>query len=120
MLETKQFGFANAKKAAWELGDRVHTMMCDERGLIRTAAPGFESPGVVVVHHDDAGVAGKFGAAGAQIAAGVPFMIGESPDTKTFRIGLFGLDKLKDPTLTAETLKVSLDKAVTSDVKVAA
>jgi len=116
MLETKAFGFDNAHAAAWDLGNRVHKMMCEDKGLIRIAAPGFQAPGVVVVHTSDAGVAAKFGAAGTQIAAGVPFMIGEPPETKTFRIGLFGLDKLKNPQLTADTLKTALDKVVPSDI----
>ena len=68
--------------------------MCDDKGLVSVAAPGFQSPGVVVVHTEDNGVVGKFIAAGTQIAAGVPFMIGEPEGTTTFRIGLFGLDKV--------------------------
>ena len=90
--------------------------MCEEKGLVSVAAPGFQSPGVVVVHTEDSGVVGKFIAAGTQIAAGVPFMIGEPADTKTFRIGLFGLDKLKDTDKTVKTLRDSLEKAVPDDV----
>jgi len=112
MLETKDFGFDNAHAAAWELGARVRKEMCEEKGLLSVAAPGFESPGVVVVHTDDKGVVGKFIEAGTQIAAGVPFMIDEHADTATFRIGLFGLDKLRDPALTAANLKKALDIAV--------
>jgi len=116
MLETKDFGFEKANDAAWDLGRRVHAMMCEEKGLTRVAAPGFQAAGVIVVHTEDAQVAGKFIQAGTQIAAGVPFMIGEPADTKTFRIGLFGLDKLKDPEKTADTLRSSLEKAVPDDV----
>jgi len=72
----------------------------------------FEAPGVVVVHHEDGDVAGKFVQAGTQIAAGVPFMIGEHEDTKTFRIGLFGLDKLADPQKTLGHLKDAFEHAV--------
>merc|ERR1719329_1524150 len=108
MLETKEFGFKRSTDHAWELGKLVHQMMCKDMGLVRIAAPGFEAPGVVVVHHDDGAVAAKFIANGVQIAAGVPFKIGE-PDLKTFRIGLFGLDKLENPTKTADVLKKSLD-----------
>jgi len=100
MLETKAFGFQRAHEAANELGQLVHKMMCDDKGLVRVAAPGFQAPGVVVVHTSDGGVAAKFIKAGTQIAAGVPFMIGEPDATKTFRIGLFGLDKLQDPART--------------------
>jgi len=116
MLETKAFGFQKAAQSAWDLGNRVRNMMCNCKGLVSVSAPGFEAPGVVVVHTADAAVAGKFVQAGTQIAAGVPFMIGENSDTKTFRIGLFGLDKIKDPERTAGILKGALDHAVPEDV----
>ena len=116
MHETRMFGFERASRTAWELGSMVRAIMTEEKGLKSVAAPGFQAPGVVVVHTEDAGVAGKFIAAGTQIAAGVPFMIDEPKDTKTFRIGLFGLDKLKDPEKTADTLRSSLEKAVPDDV----
>ena len=62
------------------------------------AAEGFGAPGVVVCYTDDAGVqnGSKFGAAGMQIAAGVPLAVDEPADFSTFRIGLFGIDKLRD------------------------
>merc|ERR1719482_1791633 len=116
MLETKRFGFETATENAWELGRAVREFMCEEKGLVSVSAPGFQAPGVVVVHTTDSSVAGKFVASGTQIAAGVPFMIGEPSDTKTFRIGLFGLDKLKNPAKTAGLLRVSLDQAVPDDV----
>jgi aspartate aminotransferase-like enzyme len=116
MMETRDFGFDNANDAAWDLGRKVHSMMCEEKGLTRVAAPGYQAAGVIVVHTEDAQVAGKFIQAGTQIAAGVPFMIGEPADTKTFRIGLFGLDKLKDTDKTVKTLRDSLEKAVPDDV----
>ena len=112
MLETKDFGFQKAHDAAWELGGRVREYMCEEKGLVSVAAPGFQSPGVVVVHTEDSGVVGKFIAAGTQIAAGVPFMIGEPEGTTTFRIGLFGLDKLRDPAVTTDNLKKAMEVAV--------
>jgi aspartate aminotransferase-like enzyme len=116
MLETKEFGFQTAMDHAWELGGMVRKMMCDEKGLVSVAAPGFQAPGVVVVHTQDGSVAGKFIQAGTQIAAGVPFMIDEPSDTKTFRIGLFGLDKIKNPEKTAGILSDALDKAVPEEV----
>jgi len=112
MLETKDFGFDRAHDAAWELGTNVRKLMCEEKGLVSVAAPGFESPGVVVVHTEDSAVVGKFIAAGTQIAAGVPFMIDEPEGTTTFRIGLFGLDKLRDPEVTTANLKRAMDVAV--------
>ena len=108
---TKDYGFKKVADQAWQLGGQVRELFA-ERGLVSVAAPGYQAPGVVVVHHDDAAVAGKFGAAGTQIAAGVPFMIGEAEGTTTFRIGLFGIDKLVDPTVTTQKLKVALDVAV--------
>merc|ERR1719305_1053314 len=116
MLETQAFGFDKASAHAWELGGIVRSMMCEEKGLVSVAAPGYQAPGVVVVNSLDAAVAAKFIKAGTQIAAGVPFMIGEPSDTKTFRIGLFGLDKLRDPMKTATLLRGSLDQAVPDDV----
>jgi aspartate aminotransferase-like enzyme len=91
---------------------QVRKYMCEEKGLVSVAAPGFESPGVVVVHTEDSGVVGKFIAAGTQIAAGVPFMIDEPEGTTTFRIGLFGLDKLREPSVTTANLKRAMDVAV--------
>jgi aspartate aminotransferase-like enzyme len=38
----------------------------------------------------------KFAARGLQIAAGVPLKCDEPEDFQTFRVGLFGLDKLGD------------------------
>jgi aspartate aminotransferase-like enzyme len=116
MLETQQFGFQNATDKAWELGGLVRKMMCEEKGLVSVAAPGYQAPGVVVVHTSDSAIPGKFIKAGTQIAAGVPFMIGEPSDTKTFRIGLFGLDKLKNPTKTAGVLNAALEQAVPDEV----
>jgi len=120
MKETMDRGVDVVEAQAWELGRQVRSYMCEEKGLVSVAAPGFEAPGVVVVHHDDAGVAAKFLGAGTQIAAGVPFMIGEPEGTRTFRIGLFGLDKLKDPTLTTNNLLKALDVAVPDAEPVAA
>jgi aspartate aminotransferase-like enzyme len=112
MVETRRFGHDRARDAAWDLGRRVRAYLCGEKGLVSVAAPGFEAPGVVVVHTHDAAVAGKFGAVGVQIAAGVPFMVGEPAGTKTFRIGLFGLDKLADPAQTVTNLKAACDQAL--------
>lgn len=115
MRETQAVGWQKAQGQAWELGRQTRQMFKD-KGLVSVAAEGFEAPGVVVVHHDDAGVAGKFAAAGTQIAAGVPFMIGEPAGTVTFRIGLFGLEKLADPAKTVANLKKAVDVAIQGDV----
>ena len=109
MMETKDFGFEKARSSAWQLGKLVRDYMCNEKGLVSVSADGYQAPGVVVVHHEDAGVANKFIKAGTQIAAGVPFMIGEPSDTKTFRIGLFGLDKLMNVDRTVSNFEIALD-----------
>ncbi|MBN2628917.1 MAG: alanine--glyoxylate aminotransferase family protein [Rhodobacteraceae bacterium] len=97
MLETKAMGFAAAKAAQWELGTVVRALLA-ARGVRSVAAEGFQAPGVVVSYTDDPGVqtGAKFRQQGLQIAAGVPLQVGEGAAFKTFRIGLFGLDKLAD------------------------
>lgn len=97
MLETKAMGFAEAKAAQWALGRGVRALMA-AKGVASVAAEGFEAPGVVVSYTDDPAIqsGAKFREQGLQIAAGVPLQVGEGPTFKTFRIGLFGLDKLKD------------------------
>ncbi|MFN3724365.1 MAG: aminotransferase class V-fold PLP-dependent enzyme [Paracoccaceae bacterium] len=97
MAETREMGFEAAKAAQWELGRAVRTLLADKR-VRSVAAEGFEAPGVVVSYTDDPAVqsGAKFREQGLQIAAGVPLQVGEGEAFKTFRIGLFGLDKLKD------------------------
>ena len=110
MQETAAFGFDRAKAAQQELGDRVRALLAQE-GIRSVAAPGFESPGVVVCYTDDmewhSGRA--FAAQGLQIAAGVPLAIDEPADFRTFRIGLFGIDKLKDVDRAVLGLERALD-----------
>ncbi|MBP9183305.1 MAG: alanine--glyoxylate aminotransferase family protein [Fuscovulum sp.] len=97
MAETKAMGFEAAKAAQWALGRAVRAMF-EGRGVASVAAEGFKAPGVVVSYTDDPAVqsGAKFREQGLQIAAGVPLQVGEGPEFRTFRIGLFGLDKLKD------------------------
>lgn len=97
MLETKELGFERLRDAQWELGTKVRTMLA-ARGIKSVAAEGFGAPGVVVSYTNDPGVqnGSKFAAQGLQIAAGVPLMCDEPADYSTFRLGLFGLDKLTD------------------------
>lgn len=97
MLETKAIGFEKVKAAQIELGRKVRSLL-DENGFASVAAPGFEAPGVVVCYTDDPDLktGKKFAAAGMQIAAGVPLQCDEPEDFQTFRIGLFGLDKLEN------------------------
>jgi aspartate aminotransferase-like enzyme len=97
MMETRAFGFENARAAQWEQGLAVRAMLA-QRGIRSVAAEGFQAPGVVVSFTDDPDIqsARKFAAHGLQIAAGVPLQCDEGPDYRSFRLGLFGLDKLKD------------------------
>jgi aspartate aminotransferase-like enzyme len=113
MLETKADGFEQVRGRQIELGRRVRALMA-EKGFRSVAAPGFEAPGVVVCHTDDDGIhsGSKFAAQGLQIAAGVPLMCDEPKDFKTFRVGLFGLDKLHDIDGTVARLEKALDAIV--------
>lgn len=113
MLETQAVGFEITKEKTWELGDLVNNLF-KNKGLVRVAAPGFEAPGVIVLHQNDAEMVAKFRKTGVQVAAGVPFMIGEPKATQTFRVGLFGLDKLKDPHLTTAVLGDALESALSA------
>lgn len=95
MRETESYGFEKVRSEQQELGDRVRALLAD-KGIQSTAAPGFEAPGVVVCYTDDVGMStgSKFAQQGMQIAAGVPLQCDEPDDFRTFRLGLFGLDKL--------------------------
>lgn len=97
MMETKAFGFEKARDAQWEQGKAVRRML-EQRGIKSVAAEGFQAPGVVVSYTDDPEIQNgkKFAAHGLQIAAGVPLQCDEGADYRSFRLGLFGLDKLKD------------------------
>ncbi|MCF6317648.1 MAG: aminotransferase class V-fold PLP-dependent enzyme [Marinosulfonomonas sp.] len=111
MLETRDYGFDKLRDAQWEQGDRVRAML-KERGIKSVAADGFGAPGVVVSYTTDADVQNgkKFAALGMQIAAGVPLMCDEGPDYKSFRLGLFGLDKLYDVDASVARLTAALDQ----------
>jgi len=110
IIETKDYGFAKLKSAQQELGDKVRAMLAG-RCIKSVAAKGFEAPGVVVSYTTDAGIqnGSKFAANGVQIAAGVPLRCDEPEDYSTFRLGLFGLDKLYDVDATVARLEAALD-----------
>jgi aspartate aminotransferase-like enzyme len=109
MLETRAYGFEKLRDEQWALGRRVRALFA-AHGLKSVAAPGFEAPGVVVSYTDDAGLhTGKaFMGQGLQTAAGVPLQCDEPADFKTFRIGLFGLDKLHHIDRTVASLDAAL------------
>ena len=95
--ETAEFGFDKARDKQQELGDRVRALL-KRLGFISVASDGFLAPGVVVSYTSDKAIhnGSKFKDLGMQIAAGVPLQCDEGDDYQTFRLGLFGLDKLKD------------------------
>jgi aspartate aminotransferase-like enzyme len=113
MLETKEYGFTRLKDAQWALGDAVRAMMAD-KGVVSVAAAGFGAPGVVVSYTDDPDISNgsKFSTLGTQIAAGVPLECDEPADFRTFRIGLFGVDKLYDVPGTLARLEPVLDEVL--------
>ena len=111
MVETRDFGFDRLRDAQWALGNGVRAMLA-ERGIRSVAADGFGAPGVVVSYTDDPDIQNgrKFAAQGMQIAAGVPLQCNEPEGFRTFRLGLFGLDKLYDVDAALGRLKMVLDK----------
>ncbi len=113
MVETRDYGFGRLKEAQWQLGDAVRKMLAD-RGVVSVAAEGFGAPGVVVSYTADPQIQNgkKFAAEGMQIAAGVPLACDEPADFSTFRLGLFGLDKLYDVDATLARLEDALDKVL--------
>jgi len=111
LFETRAYGFARLKSAQWELGTKVREMLA-AKGVPSVAAEGFGAPGVIVSYAPSEEIkTGKaFAAHGMQIAAGVPLQCDEPADFSTFRIGLFGLDKLMDVDATVGRLKRVVDQ----------
>jgi aspartate aminotransferase-like enzyme len=111
MKETRDYGFDKVRAEQQELGDRIRALLA-QKGYRSVAAKGFEAPGVVVSYTDDDGIqsAKKFVQAGVQIGAGVPLQCDEPADFKTFRIGLFGLDKLHNVERTVATFAQALER----------
>ncbi|MEW6163958.1 MAG: aminotransferase class V-fold PLP-dependent enzyme [Pseudomonadota bacterium] len=111
MAEIEACGLETLRAAQWELGRRVRALLA-ERGYPSVAAPGFEAPGVVVCHTDDAEMQSgkKFIGLGLQAAAGVPLQCDEGAGYRSFRLGLFGLDKLADIDGAVARLQAVLDR----------
>ena len=110
-FETRDYGFAKIKDDFVAMGARVRDVM-EAAGLTIVAAPGYRAPGVAVAYVGDKSVAAKFKAAGFQIAAGVPYMLETQPEMGTFRFGLFGLDKVRDPDGTVRAIEGAIAKAL--------
>ncbi len=113
MKETGEYGFETVRAEQQELGDRVRALLT-EKGFKSVAAEGFQAPGVVVCYTDDGGIqnGSKFAAQGLQIAAGVPLRCDEPDDFQTFRLGLFGLDKLHNIDRSVASLAAALDNVI--------
>ena len=111
MKETEAYGFDKVKAEQQQLGDKVRALLA-ERGFRSVAARGFEAPGVVVSYTDDPDIQSgkKFAEVGLQTAAGVPLQCDEPADFRTFRIGLFGLEKLHNVDRTVGSLREALDR----------
>ena len=111
--EAKEVGFETLCAAQWELGTRVREVLA-AKGIESVAAKGFEAPGVVVAYtdRDDMHKGSAFAEAGMQIAAGVPLKVGEPDNFKTFRLGLFGLDKLTDVDSAVQRFEKALDEVL--------
>ncbi len=111
MQETQRYGFEKARADQQELGRKVRALLA-RNGFASVAAEGFGAPGVVVSYTDDADMqSGKrFRDQGVQIAAGVPLQCDEPPDFRSFRVGLFGLDKLQNIDRTVRYLDEALSR----------
>ena len=109
MKETEEYGFEKVHAEQKELGEKVREMLA-AKGFKSVAAKGFEAPGVVVSYTDDKGIhtGKKFAEIGFQVAAGVPLQCDEPEDYQTFRLGLFGLDKLHNVERTVDNLAKAL------------
>jgi aspartate aminotransferase-like enzyme len=110
MLETETYGFAKVRDEQLALGRQVRSLLL-QHGFPSVAAPGYEAPGVVVSYTTDPEIQSskKFLALGLQTAAGVPLQCDEPADFRTFRMGLFGLDKWHQVPRTLQHLSDALE-----------
>ena len=113
IIETEGFGFDNARKKQQELGDKVRVLL-ESHNINSVSEKGYQAPGVVVCYTNDKSIhnGSKFTNVGIQIAAGVPLQCDEGDDYQTFRLGLFGLDKLKDVDAAVKRLEDALKQVV--------
>ena len=111
MMETQAYGFEKVREEQLDLGHQVRALL-ESRGLVSVAAKGFQAPGVVVSYTTDPDMhsSKKFLALGLQTAAGVPLQCDEPADFMTFRIGLFGLEKLHNVERSVGHLAAALDQ----------
>lgn len=111
--EVEGIGLDRLRDAQETLGAAVRRRLA-RRGFASVAQAGFGGPGVVVSYTRDPDIQSgrRFADAGVQIAPGVPLMLDEGEDFRSFRLGLFGLDKLLDPEATLARLELSFDQAL--------
>lgn len=111
MKETQAIGFEKLQSAQLQLGQQVRSLL-ESRGFQSVAATGYQAPGVVVSYTSDPDIQSgkKFISVGLQTAAGVPLQCDEGPDFRTFRIGLFGLEKLQHIERTVKYLEHALNQ----------
>ena len=111
MLETRSHGFDYLREQQMMLGAKVRAMF-EAHGFPSVAAPGFQAPGVVVSYTEDPDIQNgkKFLETGLQTAAGVPLQCGEGAEFRTFRVGLFGLEKLLHIDRAVAHLETALNK----------
>jgi len=114
-VETMKFGIPELKEAQNELGSKARGVL-NSKGLTSVAAPGFQAPGVLVYYSpnevENPSMMAKFKQEGLQIAMGVPWRIDEPEGLKTFRLGLFGLDKMGAIDDTVQTMEDALDNVL--------
>jgi len=113
IIETEEFGFDNARKKQQELGDKVRALL-ESHNINSVSEKNYQAPGVVVCYTNDKAIhnGSKFSNIGIQIAAGVPLQCDEGDDYQAFRIGLFGLDKLKDVDAAVKRFENALKQVV--------
>jgi aspartate aminotransferase-like enzyme len=113
IMETEEFGFDNACKKQQELGDKVRALL-ESHNINSVSEKGYQAPGVIVSYTNDKAIhnGSKFTNVGIQIAAGVPLQCDEGDDYQTFRLGLFGLDKLKDVDAAVKRLEDALNQVI--------
>ena len=113
MKETENYGFEKARTKQQELGNKVKALL-KSKNIKIVAAEGFQAPGVIVCYTEDKDIhtGKKLLDIGIQTAAGVPLQCDEPEDFQTFRLGLFGLDKLQNIDRTVKNLEEALDQAL--------
>ncbi len=113
MKETEEYGFEKVRTEQQQLGDKVRNML-EEKGIKSVASKGFQAPGVVVSYTNNKSIQSgeKFVEIGFQIAAGVPLQCDEPEDFQSFRLGLFGLDKLHNVERTLDKIEGALNQII--------